>query len=120
MKVTTHFLGDLEVGIFSYSYEAEISEPENDIYREKIRKYTKEFYETLMGKRSAWTIFEDEEFNDEGKLERRRKKVNLTQEQAEILLANIRLHDGIRHTLYSNEIKETLELWKRMKWIKEK
>jgi hypothetical protein len=45
--------------------------------------------------------------------------LNLTLEQAEILLANVRLHDGLRTMLWSSEIEETIEVWKRMKWIKE-
>jgi len=44
--------------------------------------------------------------------------MDLTREQAEILLANIRLHDGLRTMLWSSEIEETIELWERMKWIK--
>jgi hypothetical protein len=41
MKVTTHFLGDWDAGIYPCSYEAEIPELEDNEDREEIRKYKK-------------------------------------------------------------------------------
>lgn len=43
--------------------------------------------------------------------------MNLTEEQARTLLANIIIDDNNRKELYVDEIERTIENWKRFKWI---
>ena len=51
MRASIYFIGDESVGIFSYSYESEIRDIEDDIDREELRSNIKNFYETIEGEK---------------------------------------------------------------------